>query len=158
MRPNQPVDAENQMSKAKIRALILNTGYVESASLADVFVYKDDGHSFDNPEEGLRQLMEDLINFEKAEFEQYSKTLEMTAPDVSSAEYLEKIAHDFIHGSMQTHGQFLNDYGWNTNCWGEANAAVYVASAHQLMAHLWLNKGEKAKDLSIFRLNKIDLN
>lgn len=80
--------------KKKVKALALGTGYAESASWSQLFLYHEKG--FDSIQEALMSVREALI-------------------DLNTEELVEQTLHDIIHGTYQTHGEFwecISERGW----------------------------------------------
>ncbi len=116
----------------KFHAMILNTGYVEEATLSDVFVYTEVDDGFDDHISLMAALVRDLIEFDIEETERYGSEEQKAKPRVVSAyarAEVEQLVLGFIRGDMQTHGYFLFSRYWNTNCWGEVSPVLRVAKA-----------------------------
>lgn len=119
---------------------LLNRGYVEDASNADVFLTSW-SHRFTSVRAALHKLTEDLVLFHSLD----NPTIQF---DKKSEVDVYNLVQDFLNGDLQTHGQFLFDYGWNVGL--EPNfptgAVILVNRAPKLCTFAYLDDPRFAVD------------
>lgn len=130
----------NYQRPMKVQALALGTGYAESASWSQLFLYHETG--FDSVQEAMMDIREALIGMIKQEQEDakhsiasirrirgskevpYTDSYIQGCEDFIAAtpeEALEPVLHEIIHGTYQDHGEFwewMAGRGWDIgNAW-----------------------------------------
>lgn len=124
----------------KVQALALGTGYAESSSWSQLFLYHEEG--FDSVQEAvidIREALLELIKIEQTDarrsVESIKKSRGKDAEDIgrryiqdmedflaaTPEEALEPVMYEIIHGTFQDHGEFwevMSDRGWSVgNAW-----------------------------------------